>query len=195
MICASLLVIGCITIIILERNKIYTPDINSFWIVVIPILVVLFCFYLNKSSYKYRLVWKIINEDYEKYEFLCFSLDTKEFVDEYLKHSSFLIPFTDNIFNQCIISNQDYGVLKNFSEGTIVGITLKPNECTFSVANPSIINDITLSVEYKKSIEHNQKDIITIDLDRKEIIYYYRDEIHFNTFFDLQNKEDINENA
>lgn len=188
-ICVALFITGNIAIIILLRNKIYTPDINSFWIFIIQIFIMLFCIYLNKSTHNYHLVLKTIYKDFEKYEFLIiFHLDTKEFVDKYTK-CSFLPALADDIFYQYIISVQDYNNLKSFAEGKIVGITMKPNECIFSIANPSILNDITLSVEYKKSVDKNQQGIVTVDIDKKEIIYYYRDEIQFNTFFDLQNKE------
>lgn len=185
-ICIALLVVGFITLIILERNKIYTADINSIWIVVIlviQILIVLFFFYVNKSTHNYHLVLKTIYKDFEKYEFLInFHLDTKEFVDKYTK-CSFLPALADDIFYQYIISVQDYNNLKSFAEGTIIGITMKSNECIFSVANPSIINDITLPVEYKKSVDENQKGVITVDMDKKEIVYYYRDEIPYHGLF------------
>lgn len=182
-ICIALFVVGFITLIILERNKIYTADINSIWIVVIQILIVLFCFYVNKSTHNYRLVLKTIYKDFEKYEFLIiFNLDTKEFVDKYTK-CSFLPALADDIFYQYIISVQDYNNLKSFAEGTIIGITMKSNECIFSTANPSIINDITLPVEYKKSVDENQKGVITVDMDKKEIVYYYRDEIPYHGLF------------
>lgn len=182
-ICIALLVVGFITLIILERNKIYTADINSFWIFIIQIFIMLFFFYVNKSTHNYHLVLKTIYKDFEKYEFLIIShWDTKEFVDKYTK-CSFLPALADDIFNQYIISAQDYNNLKSFAEGKIVGITMKPNECTFSVANPLIINDITLPVEYKKSVDENQKGVITVNMDKKEIVYYYRDEIPYHGLF------------
>ena len=110
-ICIALLVVGFITLIILERNKIYTADINSFWIFIIQIFIMLFFFYVNKSTHNYHLVLKTIYKDFEKYEFLIIShWDTKEFVDKYTK-CSFLSALADDIFNQYIISAQDYNNL------------------------------------------------------------------------------------
>lgn len=187
-ICVALFITGNIAIIILERNKIYTPDINSFWIFIIQIFIILFCFYVNKSTHNYHLVLKTIYKDFEKYEFLIiFHLDTKEFVDKYTK-CSFLPALADDIFYQYIISVQDYNNLKSFAEGTIIGITMKSNECIFSAANPSILNDITLPVEYKKSVDENQKGVITVDMDKKEIVYYYRDEIPYGLFLEVSNE-------
>lgn len=188
-ICVALFITGYIAIIILVRNKIYTPDINSFWIVIIQILIILFCFYVNKSTHYYHLVLKTIYKDFEKYEFLInFYLDTKEFVDKYTK-CSFLPALADDIFYKYIISVQDYNNLKSFTEGKIVGVNMKPNECIFSVANPAILNDITLPVEYNKSAEKNQQGIITVDIVKKEIFYYYRDEIPYDMNLFLNNND------
>ena len=185
-ICAVLSVLGFITIIMLVRNKIYVSDSTYLWTTVVQLFLILFCFLVYKlvHAHTYSLVWKIIKRDIEKYEFLIISLDYKVFVDEYTTHSnpsSFPV-LADKVFYQDIISIQDLNAIKSFANGTIVGINMQLNECTFSVANSFIIDDITLPVEYKRSVDKNQQGIITVNLDKKEIIYYFRDEIPYGTF-------------